>query len=39
VGVSCALPLFLYLREGALARNSLEGAAGNQAEEVRKARV
>ncbi len=30
VGVSCALPLFLYLREG---------AAGNQSEEVRKARV
>ena len=39
VGVSCGLPLFLYLREGALARNSREGAAGNQGEKVRKARV
>ncbi len=27
VGISCALPLFLYLREGALARTSREGAA------------
>ena len=27
VGVSCALPLFLYLREGALARISHEGGA------------
>lgn len=27
VGVSCALPLFLYLREGALAQNSHEGPA------------
>jgi uncharacterized protein DUF2834 len=28
VGVSCALPLFLYLREDALARIAREGPAG-----------